>query len=144
MREVITLQLAVKPEPLPVMPNPRLRMYRAVIITGTRYGRTDFERLMNDWVLTHGRPEMVVVGDATGVDEQAAIWALNEGIAIQRVLANPKRGKAMFHDRNQRMVNEGNPATDALIAFPASKAKSLGTWMTYNMGRRRGLKCFEL
>lgn len=108
-----------------------------LVITGSRYGHPDVERWMFAFAVKHGVPDLTIVGDATGVDDQAWQFAVTHlwsyaFIRVKRALGNPE----MFHDRNQRMVNLADKG-DWLLAFP--DAKSRGTYDCINRGKARGL-----
>lgn len=116
-----------------------LQNYMRLLITGSRHGHRDVERWMLEWSRKHGKPEMLVVGDALGVDEQAWLVGRDQGWFMARVCVNdsipsPRR----FLDRNERMVAHMG-GSGMCLAFP--RVGGRGTWHTFNLAGMAGLVC---
>lgn len=77
-------------------------------------------------VLEELMPQVMIVGDATGVDTWAYNWAWDEDrskcilqgeFKVTRFVANwDGQGRAAGHHRNRRMIEEGCPTI--VLAFP--------------------------
>ncbi|MGB1215024.1 MAG: DUF2493 domain-containing protein [Pikeienuella sp.] len=66
------------------------------------------------------RFDVVIEGDARGVDRMAGFWARKNNIDNLKFRADWKaHGRAAGPIRNQRMLDEGKP--DLLIAFPGGR-----------------------
>lgn len=115
-----------------------------LVVTGTRHGRSDLWWWLNRFVAKHGRPELCILGDAQGVDEQAWLWTLFYKVehvkfeaqwrAGYRHAYNPRAG----HERNQVMVDQASRG-DWCLAFPHPTKPSPGTWDCYRRALDRGL-----
>ncbi len=111
------------------------------IITGTRFGREDFDEIMDRLLFRYGAPTVVIGGDEPkGVDHQCEAWCQAKGIhyvkkRVNRALGSP----AMFHSRNQEMADEGNE-DDICVAFPHPTKASNGTRDCARRCQNRNLK----
>lgn len=73
-------------------------------------------RTLNGIILSHGRPEAVIVGRARGADTLSKAAALFNGIAVEGYGADwDTYGRAAGPIRNQQMLDEGQPTH--LVAF---------------------------
>ena len=54
-------------------------------------------------------PSLLINGGATGVDRSAVLWALRKGITIQPFPAKWDIGRRAGPERNQRMIDQGQP-----------------------------------
>jgi hypothetical protein len=116
-----------------------------LLITGTREGRHDVEGLLEAYVAVYGIPERVIVGDATGVDAQAAEFFRRAGFGWW-VHVEPATGEwpAAGPQRNSRMVGMCKRG-DHCIAFPhPDPAKRKGTNGCLAMARAAGLVWWSL
>lgn len=108
-----------------------------LIVTGTRHGRADLRAVLDAFVADHGEPDLVLVGDARGVDAQARAWAITRGLRHQVFLANwQAHGLRAGPLRNAAMVAAAEPG-DWCLALP--DARSRGTWDCVRRARARGL-----
>lgn len=68
-------------------------------------------------LLTLLRPEVLIHGDANGLDRMAGLTAHRMGCEVRAFPADwAKHGRAAGPVRNRQMLNEG--AADMLLAFP--------------------------
>lgn len=113
-----------------------------LLITGSRHGRPDVAYWLDRWVDKHGRPSMVVLGDARGVDSQAREWCEKRGLRFSIIYAEWERlGKRAGPVRNQEMVDAAQPG-DWLLAFPWGDSR--GTRDCMRRGVERGLRVYEM
>lgn len=113
-----------------------------LVVTGTRRGRPDVAYWLDRWARRYGLPEVLIVGDADGVDAQAVMWCGETRPLLQRVVVNPLLASPhRYHDRNQRMVDAAEPG-DHCLAFPDPESR--GTWDCVRRARARGLRVFVL
>lgn len=118
-----------------------------LLVTGTRWvdhrGRPDVDAWLTRWQRRYGEPDLLIVGGASGVDTQAALFALRAGWRRPHVepvsraewrAVGPRAG----HDRNQRMVDLCEPG-DHCLAFPSYVERSRGTWDCVSRARAAGL-----
>ncbi len=107
-------------------------MKKVILITGTR--RNTREGHVWDYLDEH-KPDIVIVGDATGADEEARRWCKFKGVHRFRCDALwRKRGKDAGPDRNEAMawvaaaIMRGSPTSADVwcAAFPDSESR--GTW----------------
>jgi hypothetical protein len=114
-----------------------------LLITGTREGRPDVEGLLEAYVAVYGMPERVIVGDATGVDAQAAEFFRMRGAEVHVEFATgawPAAGP----QRNARMVGMCRRG-DHCIAFPhPDPNRRKGTDGCLAMARAAGLVWWSL
>lgn len=97
-----------------------------LVVTGTRHGRSDVWFWLDRWVARFGVPELVIVGDATGVDTQARLWGEARGYPLHIERVEPRTpSPARYHERNQRMVDLARPG-DWCVALPDRYSR--GTW----------------
>lgn len=69
--------------------------------------------------------DVLIHGDARGVDRMGRDWAIENGIAVMKFPANwTKHGKSAGPIRNGEMIEKGHPTIAA--AFPLND--SIGTW----------------
>jgi hypothetical protein len=104
-------------------------------VSGTREGSPDVVELLDGWVEIHGKPDLVIVGCARGVDSQARAWAKRRGYPLEVVVAEWEkygRKKAGFL-RNQAIVDRLDPG-DHLVAFPG---RGNGTYDCMQRAERR-------
>lgn len=113
-----------------------------LMVTGSREGRYDVEYWLDQWVSKHGEPDLVVLGDATGVDAQASLWCEKHQYKHVVVDADwdaygPRAGPL----RNLAMVALCGPG-DYCLAFPVGVSK--GTRHAAGAARKSGLLTFIL
>lgn len=97
-----------------------------------------FIRAMDAWIAKHGRPTLVIEGEARGADTMAAHWARTLGIEVAAFPANwDDHGRAAGPIRNKQMLDEGRP--DAVIAFSTDLANSRGTANMVRQARAAGV-----
>lgn len=78
---------------------------------------------------------VIIEGDARGVDRMAGYWAKKNKIDLLLFPAEwEKYGKRAGYLRNKRMLDEGKP--DLVIAFPGGK----GTAMMIKLATEAGVK----
>ena len=83
--------------------------------------------------------EVIIEGNASGVDRIAGWWARNHRIDNLKFPADwAAHGRAAGVIRNQRMLDEGRP--DLVIAFPGGK----GTADMVRRARAAGIEVVEL
>lgn len=92
---------------------------------------------LDRFVLRHGRPELVIVGCARGVDAQARAWAKARGLPFDVHRADWSLGRRAGHVRNGAMVAAARPG-DWLLAFP--DVESRGTPDCARRGAQAGLR----
>ena len=113
-----------------------------LVITGTRRGRSDVWDTLTRYALKHGLPELVIVGDQTGVDAQAWQWAMENNASHARIYVKPQlMSPRRFHDRNQRMVDLAGPG-DMCLGFPDQQSR--GTFDCMKRARARGLEVMQV
>lgn len=124
---------------------PQLERF-VLVVTGSRQGRHDTWKILDEWVKMHGKPVLVVLGDARGVDDEAYSWAVNHYHTYERIKIKPElKSPRMFLDRNERMIAYAlkragnNPRGVRLVALPVGESR--GTHHCYNVGRKAGIKC---
>lgn len=112
-----------------------------LLVTGTRHGRHDVWDLLDAYVAVYGYPDRIIVGDAPGVDAQAATFFRQRGYGF-RVHVEPATGEwpAAGPRRNTRMVGMCVRG-DHCIAFPhPDKGKRKGTTNCYSLAMAAGLQ----
>jgi hypothetical protein len=110
-----------------------------LLVTGTRYGRDDVREVLDAWVAQHGVPELVVLGDAGGVDKQALWWCAERDYRfLVRRAEWGKHGNAAGPRRNAAMVACCKPG-DHCVAFPNQTGPSRGTENCVALARAAGL-----
>lgn len=107
----------------------------ALAIVGSRnysdYSNCD--RCLQAWMVTYGRPTIIISGGAPGVDTVAASWAFHNNIPCQVFPADwSKYGKRAGPIRNSQIVT----ACTHVVAFPTADSK--GTRDTINKARAAG------
>lgn len=108
-----------------------------LLVTGSRMGHPDTWLALDSWLAFNGKPELVILGDARGVDAQAARWALARGLKTVVCRARwATLGLSAGHVRNLAMVALCQPG-DHCLAFP--RANSRGTLNCMAQARSAGL-----
>ena len=95
-------------------------MKKILVCGGRDWSRDRYQFLHH--VLNKKIPKgsLLIVGEAIGVDTQAAIWANRGGIDVSLFIANwAEFGKRAGPLRNKDMLDKGKP--DMVIAFPGGK-----------------------
>lgn len=111
-----------------------------LVVTGSRFGFVGLEQWLDRWVKKYGAPELVILGDARGVDAQAREWAIKHGYTyIVHVADWQTHGKSAGPVRNQKMIDMANIG-DWCVAFP--KGESKGTYDCIRRAKQRGLFTF--
>lgn len=76
-----------------------------VKVCGVTGGRNRFDGAVCEWLARH-KPDLVIVGDATGVDQSARNWCAANGTAYVIARANWQRwSRAAGPKRNQTIVD---------------------------------------
>ena len=110
-----------------------------LLVTGTRHGRDDVRDVLDAWVDRYGVPELVVLGDALGVDKQAMFWCAERDYRFAVVHAEWRTyGKAAGPRRNAAMVACCKPG-DHCVAFPSLNGPSPGTVGCARLAKDAGL-----
>lgn len=113
-----------------------------LLVTGSRDGRRDVEHWLDRWLVKYGIPELVVLGDARGVDWQAMQWCKRHGLLYQVFVADwDNLGKAAGPARNEEMVRACS-AGDHALGFPVGD--SIGTYGCLSLARHAGLQARAL
>jgi hypothetical protein len=116
-----------------------------LVVTGSREGRPDVWYWLDRWVAKYGAPELVILGDARGVDAQAQAWCEArdyngiEFLATWRKHYNAKGGDMGGTLRNIDMVNAARRG-DWCVGFP--RPKSRGTWQCLGYAARQRLHAY--
>lgn len=77
-------------------------------------------RQLSKLALEKGKPDLLISGDAAGVDKIAASWATSVDVQVSRFPADWKTyGLSAGSIRNHQMLDEGKP--DLVIAFPGGR-----------------------
>lgn len=83
--------------------------------------------------------DVVIEGDARGVDRIAGYWAVKKRLTVLRFAADwEQHGSAAGPIRNKRMLDEGRP--DLVIAFPGGR----GTANMVKQARDAGVEVLEV
>lgn len=103
------------------------------VITGSRAGGSGVSEVLDSLVDHFGKPDMVYVGDANGVDDRASEWAKETGIDVRVFAAEwDRHGRSAGPIRNRKMLKEaaGFSQSQMCVAFPleGAKTRSPGTW----------------
>ena len=116
------------------------------MITGSRDGRRDAISKLEFIALSKGNPQLVVVGDATGVDSQVKRWAEGLGITVQVFEADWEQyGKVAGPVRNHKMVSYVATCRDSgeevsCFAFPGRNPG--GTQDCFDRAVAAGIKSY--
>lgn len=108
-----------------------------LVVTGTRTNeRPDVFYWLDRWVRRYGEPELVILGDARGVDTMAKAWAQAHGYEhvikyVDKSYPSPLR----YHLRNQAMVDAARTG-DWCVGFPIPTSSG-----TYDCVRRAKRAC---
>lgn len=131
------------------------------VITGTRDGRADLWHWMRRFVARYGVPELWILGDARGVDADAAELCNREGwihriyYAAWRPNGRDSYDPTAGFNRNREMVLAAD-AGDFCLGFPSGSmhrdkqsglwvpTKSRGTMHCLDIARARGLRTFNM
>lgn len=105
------------------------------VITGTRDGRADLWHWMRRFAARYGVPELWILGDAKGVDSDAAELCRREGW-IHRIYFADWRPMGIYNklagfERNRNMVMGADPG-DFCLAFPSgslARDNKTGLWL---------------
>lgn len=125
-------------EPLDILQNARKRL----VVTGTRRGHPHVIDVLDGWLRRHGYPDMVILGDADGVDAMALDWAHKrgfKGVTFQHIAEWDRLGDAAGPKRNAAMVAHAGPGAH-LVAFPDERSK--GTWNCVQQASAAGLHVY--
>ena len=95
--------------------------YRRILVCGGRdFNDTSFIYNTLDGLLRINPIEVVIEGDARGVDRIAGYWARKNNLINLKFRADWVRyGKSAGYIRNRQMLDEGLP--DLVVAFPGGK-----------------------
>lgn len=107
-----------------------------LLISGSRYfnNAIRFDEIVDAWVRRHGRPAVIISGEAQGVDLLAKLYARRHNIEYEPHPAKwTSYGRAAGPKRNQTMVDR----CTHLLAVPI--ASSVGTQNTIKLARRKGV-----
>jgi hypothetical protein len=109
-------------------------------VTGTREGRPDVAYWLDRWVRRFGLPELLIVGDARGVDTETLGWGRERAaqvlvVHVNEALPSPQR----YHDRNERMARRLGTG-DWCLGFPGPHSR--GTQHTMGLCRQRGARVY--
>jgi len=108
-----------------------------LVITGSRFGRADVEYWLDRWVRKYGVPDLIILGDARGVDAQARAWCIKHGYNHRVFVADwATHGKAAGPLRNQQMMDAADVG-DWCIGLPAGEGA--GTFDCLRRAKNRGL-----
>ena len=118
------------------------------ILTGSRHGRNGVEDCLFYLRSQYGKPSLVLVGDAPGVDAQVRGWIKKQrDIPMVVFHAAWGRGKIAGPERNYRMVDYGVYAADKiedLLCIAIPQKGSTGTLNCYNHARKVGIAGYWL
>lgn len=108
-----------------------------LLVTGSRNGHPRTEAILGAWVALHGVPNLVVLGDARGVDTQAYEWVrfVTANVLVLRADWD-RHGKKAGMLRNREMVDAAGRGAHAL-AFPVGESR--GTRNCIDLCQRAGL-----
>lgn len=120
-----------------------------LLVTGSRDGHSHVFAVLDRWVAKFGEPDVVVLGDATGVDALARSWAVRRGYLFEVLKADwrtygpaaagPRRNAAMVDFAKGSAWSYGAEAH--CVAFPVGEAK--GTRGCMALAMAAGLLAFE-
>jgi len=98
-----------------------VKAHTVLICGGRRFN--DRQRL-NDIMRTfRPKPELIIVGGATGADELGLRWAIDNEVNCEVYPARwTEHGRSAGPRRNERMIREGKP--DAVVAMPGGRGTS--------------------
>lgn len=113
-----------------------------LVVSGSRDGHPHVSQVLDRWVAKHGAPELVVLGDAFGVDAGARSWAIARSHRHQVHRADwLTHGRRAGPMRNLAMVQAGRIAGH-LVAFPVGESR--GTRDCMRQALAAGLTVFEV
>jgi len=108
-------------------------------VTGTRDGRLDVAYWLDRWVRRFGYPELLILGDARGVDTEALCWCRERQLirkeCVDRSLPSPQR----YLERNERMARHVGPG-DWCLGFPGPHSR--GTYHAMRLCELRGARVY--
>lgn len=113
-----------------------------LIVSGSRDGHPHVAQVLDRWVTKHGAPELVVLGDASGVDRQALDWCIDQGHFFVAFCADWERwGRAAGPHRNLAMARCPDQQSH-LVAFPVGL--SSGTRSCIHLCMQQEHRVFEV
>lgn len=113
---------------------------RRLVISGARGGHPDVERWLHHYGTGNGRPQLVILGDAHGVDAQAFVFCRRHRWPFAVLWAYwDELGKAAGNERNGRMVEIARPG-DLFFGFPGPA--SVGTYDARDQAIALGLEWY--
>lgn len=115
-------------------------LYR-VVVTGSRDGHPGVEAALFRLIEERGCPRLLIVGDAKGVDQQALLWAKQNGVPWEVLRADwDAHGKGAGPRRNGVMVGRASRpgAIGVCAAFP--RKGSRGTWDCIRQAHEAGFE----
>ncbi len=120
-----------------------------LLVTGSREGHSLVRAVLNRWVAKHGEPDVVVLGDALGVDTEAYGWTREHEYRFEVLRAEwetfgpsagPRRNTAMVDFAKGSAWSYGTMAH--CVAFPVGEAK--GTRGCMALALKAGFDVFEV
>lgn len=115
-----------------------------LLITGSREGHMYVDQALDAFVELHGMPDVIIVGDARGVDTQAQHWAKRNLVPFREYAAYWEEfGNAAGPLRNTVMVAEMKPC-DYCIAFFKKGAANKGTSDCSKKAEAKGLTVIKV
>ncbi len=112
---------------------------RVLVCGGRDFTNSDMVYYYLDYYHKNFMFDVVIEGDAKGVDRMAGYWARKNKIDLKIFKAQwDLYGKSAGYKRNQQMLDEGKP--DLVIAFRGGK----GTTMMVNLAKQAGVEVIEI
>jgi hypothetical protein len=114
----------------------------AIVGSSRFYDYSVFENLIEDWIDSHGYPDLIIVGGASGVDYMAERWADNNSIPIAIFTEEWSDSKRSLKDRGRPEAPNSltdkilTSATD-ILAIPSKTSK--WTRIVIEMANERGI-----
>lgn len=106
---------------------------KVLICGGRDFTDANFIHRELDRLHMHYHFDIVIEGDARGVDRIAGEWARSAGVPLVEFPANWKEeGRHAALIRNERMLRDGKP--DLVIAFPGGSGTSHTCWQAEKLG----------
>jgi len=114
----------------------------AIVGSSRFYDYSVFESLIEDWTDSHGYPDLIIVGGASGVDYMAERWANNNYIPIAIFTEEWSNSRRSLKDRGR--PEAPNTLTDKILAsatdilaIPSKTSK--WTRIVIDMANARGI-----